>query len=96
MMCKAFNEKPEHCLRNKSTQKYIDALTKTQIWVLTDYQEVTSRYGGDENGTWVDQKLILNLAQWLNPVFAIWCNDKISELMRTGTTSIQKKLILVY
>lgn len=94
MMCKAFGKKPETWLRNKQTQEYIEALkVSAQISVLADNQLVTVVNGGNTNGTWVDQELILTLAQWLDPNFYIWCNRKIAELLRTGTTSIAKPLL---
>lgn len=87
-MCRAFGKKPEAWLRNKSTQELIEEMTKTRILVLADTQLVTTVHGGDSNGTWIDESLIIDAAGWLNVKFRIWCNDKIAELLRTGTTSI--------
>lgn len=60
-----------------------------------DYQIVTSDLiikviGGNSNeqGTWLHPKLALVFARWLSMDFEIWCDEKISELLKTGSTSI--------
>lgn len=94
LMCKPFGKRPEAWLRNKQTQELIMALnTDARILASADYQVVAIRKGGDDldaQGTWIDQELIISLAQWCNPNFALWCSRKIAELLRTGTTSIVK------
>ncbi len=35
------------------------------------------------------EDVALEFARWLSPKFAIWCNDRIKELMTQGTTSLQ-------
>ena len=44
--------------------------------------------GGQAQGTWMHEDVALEFARWLAPEFAIWCNDKIKELITTGTTSL--------
>jgi len=39
-------------------------------------------------GTWIHEKLILKLAHWLDTDFELWCDEKISELLRDGSTSL--------
>src|SRR5690606_3990957 len=34
----------------------------------------------------------LEFARWLNPAFAIWCNDRIKELMKFGFTATEQTL----
>lgn len=33
------------------------------------------------------EDVALEFARWLSPAFAIWCNDRIKELLLTGTVS---------
>lgn len=39
-------------------------------------------------GTWVHEDVALEFARWLSPKFAIWCNDRIKELLTTGSVSL--------
>lgn len=43
--------------------------------------------GGVEQGTWFNRDITMEFARWLNPMFAIWCNDRIIELMQFGFTA---------
>ena len=38
-------------------------------------------------GTWMHEDVALEFARWLSPAFAIWCNDRIKELLRHGFTA---------
>lgn len=63
-------------------------------------KELSSRYpsllhvvqggipGKVKQGTWMHEDVALEFARWLSPKFALWCNDKIKELMQKGTVSI--------
>lgn len=39
-------------------------------------------------GTWMHEDVALEFARWLSPEFAIWCNDRIKELLTTGATQL--------
>ena len=43
-----------------------------------------------EQGTWLHEDLAIEFARWLSPVFAVWCNDRIKELLTTGKTELPK------
>ncbi len=48
-----------------------------------------------EQGTWFHEDVAVEFARWLSPQFAIWCNDRIKELLRydfTATESIIEKI----
>ena len=34
------------------------------------------------------EDVALEFARWLSPAFAIWCNDRIKELLRTGVATV--------
>lgn len=38
-------------------------------------------------GTWMHEDIALEFARWLSPAFAIWCNDRIKELLTFGITA---------
>lgn len=84
-MCQAFGRRPIKWLELESTKRYIEAIkAKSEKRTL-----VETRQGGVNAGTWIDEKLILKLAQWLNVDFEIWCDEKMAELIRTGTVTIK-------
>lgn len=41
-----------------------------------------------EQGTWMHEDVALEFARWLSPAFAIWCNDRIKELLSVGMTAL--------
>jgi len=86
-MCKAFGKKPINWLRSVQTERYMNAI-KAKCENLT---LVETRQGGDNSGTWIHEKLILKLAQWLDVDFEIWCDEKVSELLRTGKVELKPK-----
>lgn len=63
-----------------------------------DYQVVISdvikrKMGGNEKnvqGTWLHPELAIAFARWCNIDLAIWMDDKLKELLRTGTVSLQE------
>lgn len=46
-----------------------------------------------EQGTWFHEDVALEFARWLSPHFAIWCNDRIKELLTTGVTTTPKSYL---
>lgn len=43
-------------------------------------------------GTWMHEDVAMEFARWLSPTFAIWCNDRIKELLKYGMTATQPTL----
>lgn len=80
LMCKAFGKRPIDWSRLPQTERYLMAL-KSKCENLT---LIESRHGGNESGTWIHEKLILKLAQWLDVDFEIWCDEQIATLLKTG------------
>ena len=87
-MAKSFgNEKrPQFWLGNQYAKDYIEELSKARNIALADLVIVTK--GGNNSGTWMHEDVALEFARWLSPAFAIWCNDRIKELMRTGVATV--------
>ena len=83
-MCQVFGKRPIKWLELESTKRYIEVVkAKSEKRTL-----VETRQGGTNAGTWIHEKLILKLAQWLDVEFEIWCDEKMAELIRTGSVSI--------
>jgi hypothetical protein len=89
LMCAAFGKKPADWQRSETAKRYIEAVMGNSL-IAEDELVIAKRGGSDFQGTWIHEKLILNLARWLNVDFELWCDDRIAELLRTGKTSIQK------
>lgn len=91
LMCEAFGKRANDWLALKSTQIYVEAITRKNGSV--DNQLVTTRMGGvpgqSLKGTWINEKLILSLARWLDVNFEVWCDEKIAELLRTGKVELK-------
>lgn len=89
-MAKSFGKEPKFWLMNQSTTDYLNELSKVRNLTLTDLVQVTK--GGNNPGTWMHEDVALEFARWLSPAFAIWCNDRIKELLQYGMTAMQSTL----
>lgn len=85
-MAKPFRKQPIDWLKTNQSKDYIETFSKLKFISLTDLVQVTK--GGNNPGTWMHEDVALEFARWLSPSFAIWCNDRIKELLRTGVTTI--------
>lgn len=88
-----FGKQPRDYLKTEQTQQYISALAenlsvKTKI-LTKENQIVSVKRGGDEQGTWLHPKLAIHFARWLDPKFAVWCDEQIEQLL---SGSLQPKL----
>lgn len=85
-MAKPFEKRPIDWLQNQSSIDYLNELSKVRKSTLADLVQVTK--GGNNSGTWMHEDVALEFARWLSPAFAIWCNDRIKELLKTGVTTV--------
>ena len=88
-----FGKQPRDYLKTEQTQQYIAALadflsTKTKI-LVKENQIVNVKNGGSERGTWLHPKLAIHFARWLDPKFAVWCDEQIEQII---SGSLQPKL----
>lgn len=84
-MAKSFGKSPKDFLKTEQTKRFIAALSEVKKILSTDLVRVVY---GDNGGTWMHEDIALEFARWLNPAFAIWCNDRIKELLKTGVTTV--------
>lgn len=83
-MAKAFGKLPSGWLRNQSVQEFIKELSAMRNCIASDLVQVIN---GDNGGTWMHEDVAMEFARWLSPAFAIWCNDRIKELLQVGMTA---------
>lgn len=86
-MAKSFGKRTSDWLNNAYTKEFLNALTETRKSVSPDFQAVRVVYGNN-GGTWLHEDAALEFARWLSPKFAIWCNDRIKELIKTGVATV--------
>ena len=86
-MAKSFRKTPKDWLRNNSSQEFISTLSAVRQICLTELV-VVQQGGNGEQGTWMHEDVALEFARWLSPKFAIWCNDRIKELLSTGVATV--------
>lgn len=92
-MAKPFGKTTKDWLRTQQTKEFISSLSTVRQKCLT--QLVVVRQGNSssfEQGTWMHEDVALEFARWLSPTFAIWCNDRIKELLTVGITATQTTL----
>ena len=87
-MAKPFGKRPGKWLELPSTKEFLRTLSTIR---KSDSEFVKTINGGTTEkgkGTWMHEDVALEFARWLSPAFAIWCNDRIKELLLNGTVSV--------
>ncbi len=86
-MAKPFGKETKDWLKNQSTKDFINELSNVRNLLYADLVQV--KQGSPENGggTWLHEDIAMEFARWLSPKFAIWCNDRIKELLQVGLTA---------
>ena len=83
-----FGKLPKDYLKTEQNQQYISALAESlseRTKILTDENQlVIVKKGNSKNftqGTWLHPKLAIHFARWLDPKFAVWCDEQIEALL---------------
>lgn len=87
-MAKPFGKSPKDFLKTEQSKCFIETLSEVRKILSSDLVKVTY---GNNGGTWMHEDVALEFARWLSPAFAIWCNDRIKELLLTGKASIPSR-----
>ena len=88
-MAKAFGKYTKDWLVGKQTKEFLNELSSVRNIPLSQLVVVQKGNSSQfEQGTWMHEDVALEFARWLSPKFAIWCNDRIKELMRHGITAM--------
>lgn len=99
-MARPFGRLPKHWLETESAKRFLNALREVRKTDLTDLifikrGSMPGQNGGG-GGTWFHRDVAIEFARWLAPAFAIWCNDRIMELLTRGTEiRVQKGIFWV-
>lgn len=89
-MAKPFDnsKRPQFWLNNQYTKDFINELAEARNLASADLVVITK--GGNnhtQQGTWFHEDVALEFARWLSPKFAIWCNDRIKDILKRQYTS---------
>lgn len=87
-MAKPFSKSAKHWLSNQSTEDYLSELSKVRNLTFADLVIVSKGSPDNGGGTWMHEDVALEFARWLSPAFAIWCNDRIKELLTVGVATV--------
>lgn len=80
-LCKACDKQLKHYLENKSTQAFLDELSRS-VGIPTDQLVQIINTGANKNrGTWVHPQVAINLGQWASPRFAVLVSQWVFEWM---------------
>ncbi|MBS4056534.1 MAG: phage antirepressor KilAC domain-containing protein [Bacteroidales bacterium] len=88
-MASAFRKRPGKWLELPSTEQF---LLRLEAIRKTDRLKLIQTINGV--GTWMHEDVALEFARWLSPSFAIWCNDRIKELLKFKATAIHPEDLL--
>ena len=84
-IAKHFGKRVPDFIKTEQNQEYIAALaehlSKTKKIVLDKNQLVIVKHGGNQSGTWLHPKLAIHFARWLDPRFAVWCDEQIEHIL---------------
>lgn len=86
-IAKHFGKQPRDYLKTQPTQEYISALAESlsiKNKILIDKNQLVTIKGGsvqNGGGTWLHPKLAIHFARWLDPKFAVWCDEQIEQIL---------------
>jgi hypothetical protein len=94
-----YDKRVGNYLRNERTQEYITALNErlfnpeTRNCATAENQLVIIKKGGNDKksqGTWLHPKLAVDFARWLDPKFAVWCDEQVEQIL-SGSPKLETK-----
>ena len=80
-MAKPFGKQPSDWLKTQYAKDYINAYSVRTNIRTADLVIVRQGAEPHKQGTWMHKDIAIEFASWLNPLFGIWCNDHIKELI---------------
>ena len=87
-LCAAFKKKLDNYLRAERVLAYLDALAQSLLsksrFRDLDFDQaraslVQVQHGGSSRGSWIHERVAVDLARWLSPDFAVWMDGWVLE-----------------
>lgn len=96
-MANVFGKEPTHFIRNENTKCLIEAFCQTANSQFEDEFSPSGKFvkiikGGRGNGTWLDRRVAIAFAMWLNPFFSVWVCNTIDNLLFGSYLDDEKNL----
>ena len=83
-VAKHFDRRVDIWLKTDETKAYISSLmrfkTTTKRWEFIKTKQ------GRNGGTWINSDLAVFFARWISTDFAVWCDQKIKNILRNGNS----------
>lgn len=70
--------------RLKSTKEFLNVFSNVMGIPITELIKTVQGGNPKNQGTWMHEDVAIEFARWLNPLFAIWCNQRIKEILVNG------------
>lgn len=86
-MAKPFGKQVTKWTNTQTAKDFIQELSEVRNCTSADLVRVV-KGGNKQQGTWMHEDVALEFARWLSPKFAIWCNDRIKELLSSGVATV--------
>lgn len=83
-MAKPFGKLTKDWLKTNQCKEFLSVLSEGRKILSSELVKVTY---GNNGSTWMHEDVAIEFARWLSPKFAIWCNDRIKELLTIGITA---------
>jgi hypothetical protein len=85
-MAKIFGAQVNEFISNDNTKKFVTVLcqngnSRFENEFMSDGKFVKVIIGGRNPGTWMDRRVALKFAAWLDPFFEVWVYSTIEELL---------------
>lgn len=90
-MAKPFNKQASDWTKTQHAKEFIKVFSERKNIRSSDLL-VVIKGGTGVQGTWLHQDIALEFSRWLSVDFAIWCNDRIKELLQVGMTALPETL----
>lgn len=94
-MAKVFGKRPNDWLNLPSTKEFLNTLSKVRkshsLQTTGKSRSLIKTVEGRNGGTWFHEDVAIEFARWLSPEFAIWCNDRIKELLKAENKSLKEE-----
>jgi hypothetical protein len=81
IICKEFGKAFAQYVRLDKTRAYLAALANDLSIDVNNLIEITC--GGSRRGSWIHERVVIDLARWLSPSFAVWMDGWVIQQMKT-------------
>jgi hypothetical protein len=92
VMCQIHGKQFKNWHGCKNSKAYLKELSAVAGIPASELLVIT-KGGSHSQGTWAHKLVAMEIAKWISPTFAVWCNQHLLELMETGSTKLEEKYI---